>query len=84
MKMRIRRLGRKYLDLELSVGDNLRARVVERPGRWMPPDDLARMVDDLRVVAATTLGGDSLDYGVLTGDIDRLNDAILTVQRQEA
>ena len=79
MKMRIRRLGRKYLDLELSVGDNLRARVVERPGRWMPPDDLARMVDDLRVVAATTLGGDSLDYGVLTGDIDRLNDAILTV-----
>ena len=45
MKMRIRRLGRKYLDLELSVGDNLRARVVERPGRWMPPDDLARIVD---------------------------------------
>ncbi len=77
--VRIRKLSIRYLDLELSVTNNLRARVVERPGLWMSPDELRDIVDDLRVVASSTLKGGSLDYGVLSGNLDRLDHAILTV-----
>jgi hypothetical protein len=77
--VRIRKLSRRYLDLEITVARNLRARVVERPGLWMPADDLHDIVEEMRTVAASTLDGSSLDYGVLTGNIDRLDHSILTV-----
>jgi hypothetical protein len=77
--VRIRRLSVTYLDLELPLGDDFHVRIVERPGRWMSSEDIERMVDELRVVAASTLAGVSLDYGVLTGDSERLDDAIITI-----
>ena len=77
--VRIRKLSVRYLDFELSVANNLRVRVVERPGLWMSPDELRDIVDDLRTVASSTLKGGSLDYGVLSGEPDRLDHAILTV-----
>ena len=74
--VRIRKLSLRYLDVEVSVATNLRARVVERPGLWMSPDERRDIVDDLRTIASCTLKGGSLDYGVLSGNLDH---AILTV-----
>jgi hypothetical protein len=79
LRLRVRRLSVRYLDVEVPVSQEIYARVVERPGRWMTPDDLAGIVDDLRAVAAKTLDGASLDYGVLTGSAERLEQAILTL-----
>lgn len=71
--------GRRYLDLELATGSQVRTRIVERPGLWMPTADVDRLVADLRTVVHRSLPSESLDYGVLSGSQDRLNHAIITL-----
>jgi hypothetical protein len=74
-----RALTQDYLDVALHVSPHISARVIERPGLWMPAEDAARMVGDLRRIARATVPGETLDYGVLTGSRDRLDHAIVTL-----
>lgn len=76
---RLSRFRTKYLDIELTRLRNLRIRIVERPGIWMAPEERGRLIDDLNAVVAATVPHGVLDYGVLTGDKQRLDKAILTV-----
>ncbi len=69
----------RYLDLEMHRVGNLRVRIVERPGMWMAPGPLQRIVADLQSVVAATLDQGALNYGAVSGDPERLKDAILTV-----
>jgi hypothetical protein len=72
-------LARPYLDETVSARAGARVRIVERPGRWMAPDAIERLIADLqRIVRAATPAG-TLDYGVVSGDRARLDDAIVTV-----
>jgi hypothetical protein len=75
----VAKLGTRYLDFQFTTRYGARARIVERPGRWMAEAELARLVEDLRSVVRASLPAGSLDYGVLTGDPERLRNAILTV-----
>ena len=77
--MWVRALRQDYLDVTLRVAPGVTARIVERPGLWMTDEATAQLLTDLRCVAAATVPGGSLDYGVLTGTKDRLDHAILTV-----
>ena len=79
MKLKIRRPRSQFLDVEVRVSSEVHARVLDRPGRWMSPEELSRIVEHMREVARSTLDGLSLDYGVLTGSSERLDHAILTV-----
>ena len=54
-------------------------RILERPARWMKPDDLARVVADLRTVVAAAVPAGELNYGAASGDADRLDASILTI-----
>lgn len=72
-------LGNRHLDFQFTTRRGARARIVERPGRWMAEPDLTQLVEDLRSVVRASLPAGSLDYGVLTGDPERLRNAILTV-----
>lgn len=74
-----RALTGDYLDVELGVAPGIKARIVERPGRWMEQRHVEQLVEDVRDVARKTVPGDTLDYGVLTGAQDRLEASILTV-----
>lgn len=76
---RMRKLSRSCLDVEVSIGRALSCRILEQPGAWMDPAELARLCAELREVAAATVRGGTLEYGVLTGDRDRLTRAIVTV-----
>lgn len=77
-------LRRPYLDESVSARGGARARIVERPGRWMDREHLDRLVADLqRVVRAATPAG-SLDYGAASGDRARLDDAIITIVHDRA
>jgi GNAT superfamily N-acetyltransferase len=79
MMWQVLREKRKYLDLKFrAAGGQANVRVIERPGLWMKPADCAALIEDLRVIVRTMNAGD-LDYGIFTGDQDRLNHAILTV-----
>lgn len=70
---------RRFLDLGLPVGQNRRMRIVERPGLWMPPDQLAVLVAQLRQVASRTLADKDLEYGIFSGDRSRLEQTFITL-----
>jgi hypothetical protein len=74
----LRRLGRKHIDFEFSVNDEVRARVLERPGLWMSKGKLQAILDEMRAVVATTVDG-GLEYGVLSGDKRRLDAALISL-----
>jgi len=78
----LRALGPRYMDLRLRSGRGLVVRILERPGRWMPPEALAALSADLRRVAAKTLPAGSLTYGVFSGDPARLGAMIITLVSQ--
>ncbi|HEY8615482.1 hypothetical protein [Phenylobacterium sp.] len=67
------------LDVRMAVGRGLATRIVERPGRTLPPAEASALMADLRAVAAATLPAGELDYGVLGGDPARLQDTVVTV-----
>ncbi len=76
----IARLTRRfrYLDVRWSAGAGVIVRVVERPGLWMSEEAQRALLADLRAVVATTLDK-GLEYGVLTGEPERLRQAIVTI-----
>jgi len=68
-----------HLSLEFTAGrGRLRARVLERPGLWMPNVEQERLLGDLRRVVTSLRIGD-LPYGLLSGDRSRLDRAIVTL-----
>jgi len=53
------------LDLRFKSGGGAQiVRVIGRPGLWMAPEELAKLVADLRGIVAA-LGIGDLEYGVL-------------------
>ncbi|MBF6987835.1 hypothetical protein [Cupriavidus sp. IK-TO18] len=76
----IRRIRQRlrYLDLTLNASRSVRIRVVERPGLWMDSARLDAMLAQMRGVVRRGIGKD-LDYGVLSGDPERLRRAVVTL-----
>jgi hypothetical protein len=60
------------------VRGGVRVRVVEQPGLWMPPEAIAGLLAELRDVVRRGIGED-LDYGIVTGEPERLRNAVVTV-----
>jgi hypothetical protein len=72
-----------YLDLSLSVSREVRIRVLESPGRWMSPEDFAPLLAGMREVTRRGIGED-LHYGVLSGEPERLRNAVITLLHDRA
>ncbi len=72
-------LRRHHLNETVSARGGVRLRIVERPARWMPPQELAGLVADLQAVVAAAVPGGDLDYGAASGDPARLDASILTI-----
>lgn len=75
----LRGLFQSHLDLALAPAKGVRARIVDRPGLWMAPAALEKLVTDIRTVASETLPVGQLNYGVLGGDPERLKASVLTI-----
>jgi hypothetical protein len=70
---------RPYIALEFIAGSGkFRVRILERPGLWLAPIELERIVADMRRVV-NSLGIGDLPYGILSGDRRHLDRAILTL-----
>jgi hypothetical protein len=68
------------LDVTIPARRGLRIRLVGRPGAWMSDSALEALVRDLHAVAdASTPGGGTLRYGLLSGSRERLASAILSI-----
>lgn len=72
-------LSRPYLNETVSARGGGRIRIVERPGRWMSPDAVDRLVSDLQTVVRASIPSGSLDYGAASGDPARLDASIITL-----
>src|SRR5262245_61446227 len=75
----LRSLRQEWLQLDFAVGNGLRARIIERPARWMSRESLQDLVTQLRTVADATVSKGELEYGVLTGSEERLSSTIITL-----
>lgn len=74
----LHKLSRKYLDFEFPVKNEARLRIIERPGLWMSRHALDTIVGQLHQVVRTLIPA-GLDYGVLSGDKSRLDQAIISI-----
>jgi hypothetical protein len=70
---------RRYLKLSMRIGRGLRLRIVERPALALSSQDLEDLCTDLRGVALAVLPDGDLEYGVLGGDRERLENAVITL-----
>ena len=77
--MRVRKLGKRGMDLEFSTSSGVDVRILERPGRWMPADEQQDLIRELRAVARRGTDGNDLTYGVLSADGARIDNAVITV-----
>lgn len=71
--------GHRYLDFGFRASKQARVRIVERPGRWMSRAEQERILEELRALVRRSIPAGTLDYGVLTGDPERWDAAILTL-----
>ncbi|SLN32485.1 hypothetical protein RUM8411_01366 [Ruegeria meonggei] len=76
--------GQRYMDIRLKASGGYAVRIVERPGLWMQPSELDKLVADLRQVASKTLPAGELSYGVFAGDRDRLGQSVITLVTRRA
>ncbi len=72
-------LRRRHLNETVSARGGVRVRIMERPGRWMAPQELAGIVADLQSIVASAIPGGELAYGAASGDPERLDATILTI-----
>jgi hypothetical protein len=77
-------LSSANMDLAFRPSRGLEVRIVERPGLWMAPKALDALIADCRSVAATCLGGESLDYGLFGTDKAARERTIVTLIRDRA
>lgn len=68
----------------MGLGRGLNLYIVERPGLSLTPQAQAALLEELRVVARKVLPAGELDYGVLSGDRERLETAVVTLIRDAA
>jgi hypothetical protein len=75
--MSAERVNPGLIDWRLPLGGGLLFRLVERPGLLLPRAELASLVEGLRGVADRCVGVGRLRYGVLSGERERLADAVV-------
>ena len=81
--VRLRRHS-SHFDVELPAGDEFVVRIAEKPGRWMSAAELDAMVADARHVLSRAVPGGDLEYGIFTGDPERLATCVLTIVRERS
>lgn len=70
--------NKSYFDLTLGSKKTTITRVLERPGLWMEEAQLEKLRSDLRQIVAT-LGIGGLDYGVVKGEKETLDNIVVTL-----
>lgn len=63
----------------IPLGKGHSLRVVDRPGRKVDAPELARLLTDLREVADRCLPSGALRYGILSGDPERMERAVIAL-----
>jgi len=79
----LKALSQPNIDISLRTHAGLRTRIVESPGVSLPSEELATLVAQLRTVASKTLSDESLNYGIFSGQPERLTRAIVTLICEE-
>lgn len=80
----VKALSQPTIDLTLRTHPGLQTRIIESPGLSLSSAELDALVAQLRIVAGKTLPMQSLDYGVFSGEPERMSRAIITLIYEES
>ena len=69
----LKALSQPTIDLSLRTHAGQRTRIIEFPGRSLPPAELDALISQLKAVAAKTLPQESLTYGIFSGQPEPLS-----------
>lgn len=72
------------LHLRFQPSREFAVEIVERPGQWLPRDELDRLIADCRTVVAACLDGQQLDYGLFAPDGSAWTRTVVTLVRRSA
>ncbi|MEM9798642.1 MAG: hypothetical protein AAF919_19300 [Pseudomonadota bacterium] len=75
---------RRHLDITIASGSEFSARILDRPGLWMSPDELRALSDDLITIGAKTLPEGSLTYGIFSGEQEVFRRTAITLVRRRS
>jgi len=73
----------RYLDLKIPASREVTIRVVEFPGCWMTQEQIDDLLAQMRQIVRRGIGQD-LEYGILSGDAERLRYGIVTLLYDKA
>ncbi|MCH4894259.1 MULTISPECIES: hypothetical protein [unclassified Sphingomonas] len=78
----LKAFGGNYLHLRFAASPELSVETIERPGAWLAPVDVERLVADCAVVVRACLGGRDLDYGLFGEDRSPWARSVITIVRR--
>lgn len=73
-----------HLDLRFRPSREFTVEIVERPGAWLAPERLERLVRSCRQVASACLDGRALDYGLFAPDGGAWRRSVVTLVSRAA
>lgn len=78
----LKALSGAFLDLRFRPNPGVTVEIVERPGAWMDPADLDKLITACRQVVAACLNGRQLDYGLFAHDGAAWSRSVVTLIRR--
>ncbi len=76
-----RMLTAEYLNLHFRPSKGVDVRIVEKPGAWMAPGELASLLGDCHGIATACLAGADLDYGIFLPNSPATARTVITLIR---
>lgn len=72
-------LTSQRLNLSFSPSKDIKVRIIECPGEWLPDNELKELANECKTIARECLKGVVLDYGIFSDDPENLKNTIITL-----
>ncbi len=78
----LKAFGGDHLHVRFAASPEFSVETIERPGAWLSPVEIDRLVADCRVVVRACLDGRDLDYGLFGADRSPWARTVITIVRR--
>ncbi len=80
----LRAMEGDHMRLSFNASRAHRVEIHDRPGKSMAPENVAKLINDCRLVVRTCLGGQELDYGLFDPAMDAWSKTVITLIRRRS
>lgn len=82
MLVLLRAMQDRHMKVSFNASRSHHVHIYERPGEWMPTDQLAALIADCRTVVRACLSGKDLDYGLFDEATGAWSRTVITLVRR--